>query len=325
MLVLSTMRFDEPWLEAVRGVADDVQVAQVPAAHADELPADLLARAEVLYTTSVFPTPEQAPNLRWIQLDTAGADHVVGTPAWTRDVALTSLGGVSGRALAEYVLLMLLAHAHRLPAVLADRPARTWPSPEERWARYGPHPLLGRHVVVVGYGRLGRALGELLDAVGLQVTGVRRGAAAPTTEGPARIPVVTVDALDDVLAQADHVVLCVPATPETQGLLDARRLALLPAHATLVNVGRGGVVDEDALVAALDAGRLDWAALDVFAAEPLPPASPLWDHPKVWTTPHVAGLAPDYAEQVLALFAGNLERFLEGRPLLNAVDRGQGY
>ncbi len=325
MLVLSTMRFDEPWLSAVRGVADDVQVAQVPAAHADELPADLLARAEVLYTSSVFPTPEQAPNLRWIQLDTAGADHVAGTPAWSRDVALTSLGGVSGRALAEYVLLMLLAHAHRLPAVLADRASRAWPTPEERWARYGPHPLLGRHVVVVGYGRLGRALGELLDAVGLQVTGVRRGAVAPTTEGPARIPVVSVAELDDVLAQADHVVLCVPATPQTRSLFDARRLALLRPQATLVNVGRGGVVDEDALVAALDEGRLDWAALDVFATEPLPPTSPLWDHPRVWTTPHVAGLAPDYAEQVLALFAGNLERFLEGRPLLNAVDRGLGY
>ncbi len=325
MLVLSTMRFDDGWLEAVRGVGDDVRVAQVPAATVGEVPSELLAEAEVLYTSSVFPTREEAPRLRWIQLDTAGADHVVGTPAWTRDVALTSLGGVSGRALAEYVLLMLLAHARRLPALLADRPARAWPSGEERWARYGPRPLLGRHVVIVGYGRLGRAMGDLLEAVGVQVTGVRRGGGPRGAEGPTRVPVVTVAELDDALAAADHVVLCVPATPETRGLVDARRLALLRPGATLVNVGRGGVVDEDALLRALDAGRLDWAALDVFATEPLPADSPLWDHPRVWTTPHVAGLAPDYAEQVLALFAGNLERFLAGRPLLNAVDRGLGY
>jgi phosphoglycerate dehydrogenase-like enzyme len=286
----------------------------------------VLAGVEVLYTGSAFPAPDQAPNLRWVQLDTAGADHVRRTPLWAAgDVAITSLGGVSPRPMAEYVMAMVLGFAHRLPVAARMRSRRHWPEDGERWELYRPLPVPGSRMAIVGYGRVGAGIAEAAAAFGIEVVGVSRtGARSYGREVPG-VRVVGVRALDEALAGAHWLVVCAPGTPETMGLIGAEQLAALAPGAHVVDVARGGVVDEAALQEALGAGRLAGAALDVFAEEPLPGDSPWWDHPAVLPTPHIAGLAPDYEERVLALFKENVARYLEGRPLINVVDRQLGY
>jgi phosphoglycerate dehydrogenase-like enzyme len=330
--VLSTGRFDDAWLADVAAASSRIVLAQHPAIEVDELPAELLARAEVLYTNSCLPTRAQAPALRWVQLDTSGADHVVHTPLWADGtVAVTSIGGVSPRPIAGYVMAMVLAFAHHVPELLDHQRRREWPTPEERWERFVPMQLHGSRMVIVGFGRLGRAIAHAARAFGIEVTGVRRGAAERPGERFGEIEladdleVVGPGLLEDALARADHVVVTLPLTWETRGLVGATAFAALKPGATLVNVSRGGVVDEEAMARALADGTLAHVASDVFAREPLPEESPLWNDGRVIVSPHVAGFAPDYAEQVRVLFRANLTRYAEGRPLANLIDRTLGY
>jgi len=324
--VLSTMTFPPEWLAEVATASDRVALEQIPAESAAELPADALAAAEVLYTGSAFPTAEQAPRLRWVQLDTSGADHVRRSPLWARDeVTVTSLAGVSPRPMAEYVMAMVLGFAHRLPRAARTRAERAWPSGAERWERYGPLHLPGSRMAIVGYGRLGRGIARAARAFGIDVVGVRRDGGRVYADEVPGVASVTVAQLDEALGSADWIVVCVPGTPETRGLVDAARLACVKPGAHLIDVSRGGVVEQAALLAALDDGRLAGAALDVFEDEPLPASSPLWDDERIVLTPHISGLASDYAESVGALFKDNLARYVAGEPLRNVIDRGLGY
>jgi phosphoglycerate dehydrogenase-like enzyme len=324
--VLSTMDFPASWLEEVAALSPRLAVEQIPARAADELPPDALADVEVLYTGSAFPEPEQAPNLRWVQLDTSGADHVRRTWLWEApDVAITSIAGVSPRPMAEYVMAMVLSFAHRLEIAARMRAQRHWPGERERWTLYDPLHLPGSRMTIVGYGRIGRRIAQAASGFGIEVAGVCRSGARTYEADVPDVHVVGVEALDEALAGTDWLVVCVPGTPETMGLIGPAQLAALNASAHLIDVARGGVVDEEALLAALDAGALAGAALDVFAEEPLPADSPWWDHPRVIVTPHISGLASDYPERVLALFKDNVTRYLAGRPLLNVVDRQLGY
>ena len=330
-IVLSTERFDDAWLDDIAGVSPTISVVQHSAERAEDLPADVLREAAVLYTGSCFPTVAQAPRLAWVQLDTSGADHVVGTPLWEREeVQLTSIGGVSPRSIAGYTMLMVLAFAHRLPLIVDHQRRRDWPTFADRWTRFMPERLEGSTMVIVGYGRLGRAIGAAAASFGIEVIGVRRGSARTGDRlgdevVDAARRVVASDALADVLGTADYVVVATPATPETDRLIDAAALAAMKAGAVLVNVARGGVVDEDEVLAALASGHLRGYAADVFTQEPLPVEHPFWSHPSVIVSPHVAGFAPDYRDRVRDLFRDNLARFLDGRSLINLVDRRLGY
>jgi phosphoglycerate dehydrogenase-like enzyme len=227
--------------------------------------------------------------------------------------------------MAEYVMAMVLGFAHRLPVAARMRSRRHWPEDGERWELYRPLHVPGSRMAIVGYGRVGAGIAEAAAAFGIEVVGVSRtGARSYGREVPG-VRVVGVRALDEALAGAHWLVVCAPGTPKTMGLIGAEQLAALAPGAHVIDVARGGVVDEAALQEALGAGRLAGAALDVFAEEPLPGDSPWWDHPAVLPTPHIAGLAPDYEERVLALFKENVARYLEGRPLINVVDRQLGY
>jgi phosphoglycerate dehydrogenase-like enzyme len=328
--VLSTMHFDDAWLADVAAASPRIVIAQYPAAAVEDLPRDLLARAEVLYTNSCLPTPAEAPALRWVQLDTSGADHVAGTPLWADGtIAVTSIGGISPRPIAGYVMTMILAFAYHVPDLLAHQRRREWPTPAERWERFMPVQLDGSQMVIVGFGRLGRAIAAAAQAFGIRVTGVRRGGERPGERFGEQIEVacdvVGPAGLEQALARADHVVVALPLTEQTRGVLGSSAFAALKPGATLVNVSRGGVVDEDAMARALNDGTLAHVAADVFEVEPLPAASPLWDDGRVIVTPHVAGFAPDYTAQVRTLFRANLERYAEGRPLANLIDRTLGY
>ncbi|HZS00503.1 MAG TPA: D-2-hydroxyacid dehydrogenase [Chloroflexota bacterium] len=274
---------------------------------------DAAERADIILGWTIPPeAARRARRLRWVQCLGAGVDRLVAVPELPADVVISRVGRGFGPAMAEHVLGYLLALALEVPRALDQQHRRAWEP-------YSAPLLRGRTAVVVGLGEIGGEVARLLRAAGLRVLGVNRGG-APSPHADETWPVA---ALDRLLPRAEILVLVVPLTAETRHLLDARRLALLPRGAWLVNVGRGALVDEPALVAALRAGQVGRAALDVFEVEPLPADSPLWDLPGVVITPHVAG--PDDVAHVADVFAANYARFRAGQPLLYRVDRACGY
>lgn len=341
---LSTLHFDEDFLQQLADSTKDidggVEILQVPCTDAAEIPDELWAEVDVLHTSAVFCHPARAPRLRWVQLDTSGVDHLRELPIWShevdgRHIDLTTIGGVSPVPLAEYVLWSILGTAHRLPALLDARARHDWPSPQDRWQRMLPAPVRGATVGIVGYGRIGREIGRLASAFGMHVLGVsrtagRREAARDSyygggAEAAGSVELFGPDRLAEVAARSDYLVVVVPLTDATRLLVSAEILGALKDQAVLINVARGGIVDEAALRAGVRSGRIRAAVLDVFDAEPLSPEDPWWDEPNVFVTPHVSGLAPEYSAQVLDIVCENLRRFADGRTLLNLVDRVQGY
>ncbi|UQX88228.1 D-2-hydroxyacid dehydrogenase [Jatrophihabitans telluris] len=338
---LSTLAFDEDFLKRIASCCQDVEVRQWTCDHDSEIPDEVWAQVDVLHTSTVFCHPRQAPRLRWVQLDTSGVDHLQALPIWAhpagQQISLTTIGGVSPVPLAEYVLWSILGTAHRLPALLQARSGHDWPTPEDRWQRMLPAPVRGATVGVVGYGRIGREIGRLAQAFGMHVLGVSRTAgrrvagadefygAAPLETSPAAVELFAPEQLSEVARRSDYLVVVVPLTAATRDLVSAEVLDVLKDQAVLINVARGGIVDESALRAGLRSGRIRAAVLDVFDDEPLAADNSWWDEPNVFVTPHVSGLAPDYSAQVLDIVCENLRRFDAGRPLLNLVDRVQGY
>ena len=259
---------------------------------------------------AALPDAEVALVWRFRQdwLGRAGRLRLLATPAAGRDyfeVALppsveAAYGRFHGVIMAETVAGMLLGMCRGvLPAADCRRTA-AWPRAELA-ARM--RSLRGAHVVVLGFGHIGEQTARLLKAFGARITGIRRRAMASPAFFGGDDRVATLAELDAVLAAADHLVLCLPGTPETDSLIDARRLALLPPTATLCNVGRGNALDERALEAALRGGRLAGACLDVFREEPLPLDSSLRDCPNLWLLPHASAIAPDYLDLFVAEFA----------------------
>jgi phosphoglycerate dehydrogenase-like enzyme len=252
--------------------------------------------------------------LRWVQLPDAGVERWLDAGVVAGPTAFTSARGCYGPQVAEHALALVLAMARRLPECSA-LPA--WPSGEKPWGG----SLRGATVVLVGAGDIGSHLLALLAPFGAHVIAVTRS--GRDVSGASRS--VAVRDLETALAAADVAVLAAPSTTETAGLLSASRLAALPAHAVLVNVGRGDLVDTDALVEALRSGRLAGAALDVTEPEPLPDGHPLWSEPHALITPHVAN--PPHLK--IAALAGrvrdNTARLVNGDPLVGLVDPGVGY
>jgi phosphoglycerate dehydrogenase-like enzyme len=264
---------------------------------------------------------ELAPRLRWVQGTAAGAGEQVAVAGLPSDVlarlCVTSAAGLHAVPLAEFALFGLLAFAKDADVLGEASHAREWRS---RW----PMRLLrDSHVVVLGLGGIGAEVARLCTAFGAKVTGVRRSLSGRVPDGVDAV--VRLADLDELLPRADAVVVTLPGTAETRGLLGAARLALLPPHAVVVNVGRGSVIDSAALAAALDAGALRGALLDVADEEPLPATSPLWARPNVVISPHTAALTVDEDDRIVALFADNLQRMMSGQPMRNVVDTTAGY
>ncbi|MCL6640825.1 MAG: D-2-hydroxyacid dehydrogenase [Candidatus Rokubacteria bacterium] len=255
----------------------------------------------------------RARRLRWIQLTSAGAEQLLPARAALRDVVVTNTRGIHADAMADYALGVMVMLRWDFPRLLRAQAGRVW---EPRLAV----PLAGATVGVVGLGAIGSEIARRARAFGMHVIGIKRTPGG----GEPGIEVVTAGRLREVLPRCDFVVLAVPITPATRHLLGSAELAAMKPGACLVNIARGPVVDEAALVAALRAGRLGGAALDVFEEEPLPARHPLWSLPNVTLTPHVAGEPAHYARRVADVFLDNLGRWRRGEPLRNVVDFERG-
>ena len=281
----------------------------------------LLPEADVAFTPfvdrDVFPS---ATRLRWVQSPAVGVGSLMFPELLASPVVLTSARGIRARAIAEHVLGVTIALARRLPATLRAQAAHRWAQEElETEAR----TLQGLRMGIVGLGAIGLEVVKIAAPFGLRVTAIRRRAGEPVPGGVEAV--WTPDRLPDLLEQSDVVVLAAPHTPETKRLIGRAQIERMKRGALLVNVARGKLVDDEAVIAALRDGRLGGAALDVFSQEPLETSSPYWDLPNVIVTPHTSGAMQDYWTPLVALFAGNLRRFEKGEPLLNVVDKVAGY
>lgn len=287
--------------------------------------AQLVAGADVLYGIPDTDPAQLAaavranPQLRWVHTMAAGGGAQVKAARLTAEelqrVLFTTSAGVHGRTLAEFALFGILAGAKDLPRLQDQQSARRW---SDRWAMRQVHEMT---VLVVGLGGIGKQTAVLANALGAYVLGVRR------RPGPVEgvDEVFAVEDLASVVGRADAIVFTLPGTASTENLYGAELIAATKPGAIIVNVGRGSVIDESALVAGLTSGHLASAFLDVFAVEPLPADSPLWTLPQVVIAPHTAGLSPQEDRRIAELFAANLRRFLAGDDLVNRVDVHQFY
>jgi len=282
------------------------------------------ARAEVAffsgdvfpdYSRQFFSATRKAPRLKWLHVFNAGVDHPIYTEMLERGVRLTTSSGSASVAIAQTAIAALLALARGFPHWLAAQRRREW-APVR--AEASPRDLRGQTAVILGLGRIGTEIARLAQALGLTVIGVRRGPRRPGDPVDELHPPA---ALAGLLGRCDWLVLACPLSPETRGLVGAALIAKLPRTASIINIARGEIVDEAALIAALQSGRLAGAYLDVFATEPLPPGSPLWDLPNVIVTPHNAGAAAGNDERVLEIFLDNLGRWHRGVALVNEVQK----
>jgi phosphoglycerate dehydrogenase-like enzyme len=255
----------------------------------------------------------RAPNLRWLHLPNAGVDHPVFGRLRAHGVRLTTSSGAAAEPAAQAAIAGLLALARGFPRWSAAQRRHAWaPHP----VGHRPRDLRGQTVVLLGVGAIGNEIGRLAQALGLHVIGIRRRPRTVQDHVDAMHPPA---ALADLLPGADWLVLACPLTAETRGLIDAAALACLPPGACVINIARGQVIEEPALIDALRRGHVGGAYLDVFVEEPLPADSPLWDMPNVILSPHDAGAATGNAGRVSELFLRNLERWVRGEALENEV------
>lgn len=305
-------------------------VPRYPAEHGGETPtldeaqqarwSALRARAEVCFDfdwQEPAAMAANAPRLRWVQATSAGIGGFVQRTGLDRTgIVFTTAAGTHAVPLAEFALTGVLHFAKGVPLLRSRQAAH-------HWKRYATSSVRGRRAVVVGLGSIGRETCRLLAAAGLDVWGVGRPGGTYDVPGASRV--LSTDELDAVLPQAAVLVLTTPLTPQTEGLISRARVDALPPGAIVVNIARGQVVDEAALVDALTAGQLAGAALDVFEVEPLPTGSPLWDLENVLVSPHSASTLVSENTTLVELFIDNLRRFLDGTPLRNRYDPTKGY
>ena len=335
--VLITAPLEEGWLERLQLLSPDLDIEWRSARSGRVVPDDLWQATEILYTSfaTILPSPEKAPRLRWVQLYSAGADRIVDTPLFQAPVTFTSASGVHAINMAEHLFSMVLAWFHHLPLVLEQQRQRQWPSNAERSTLFMSEELWGKTIGIVGYGSIGRQVARLARAFGMRVLAMQRGIdhhdygfqypGVGDPEGVLPDRYYTPDQLHAMLRESDIVFIALPLTPQTQGLFDDAAFQAMKSTAFLVNLARGEICNESALLRALEEKCIAGAALDVFHQEPLPANHPLWQLPNVFITPHSAGLTPLYNERAAMIFEENLRRYLAGNPLYNVVDKTLGY
>ncbi len=358
--VLITAPIPDASVERIAAVSPDLVIERL-AIPKEGWPAGYVTAAEVHYTAGQLLRPEQAPQLRWVHSHWAGVEGLIDSPLWAAGggagdeaegedrpaednedigastgsrVVLTTTSGIHAPNIGQYVLAQMLAWANRVPRWLRAQREGTWP--QGRRDTFMSEELAGQTLGIIGYGSIGREIARLArvfnmtilvtkrDARHVQDTGYTLpGFGDPDGTMPTRI--YPAGALRSVVAQCDYVAVTLPLTAHTHHLFDESVFQTMKPSAYVINVGRGGVIDEHALIRALQRGWIAGAGLDVFETEPLSDSSPLWDMRNVILTPHVSGMTPHYEERAADLFTANLRRYLAGEPLINAVDWQEGY
>jgi phosphoglycerate dehydrogenase-like enzyme len=335
--VLSTLELGKNEREKIRKASKAIKLTVIPTNDPDDIPDERWEETEVLYTWNVLPDPAKVPNLKWIQFGSAGIDPFLGSPLLKRDdLVATTMSGVITSQIAEYILMAMLAFGQKFPKLMRYQHDHKWPKQSEKWEAFLPVELRYSTVGILGYGSIGRQVARLLQPFSAEVLAVKRDAMHPEDKG--YIPegmgdphgdffnrLYPIEALHGMLAECDFVVVTLPLTEATHHILDAAAFEAMKESAYLVNVGRGELIDEKALVTALKDKQIAGAALDVFEEEPLPEDSPLWAMENVIISPHISGLSAHFREETLTLYIENLNRYIADLPLYNRVDLSRGY
>jgi len=325
--ILVTTPIGEPYLSRIAATSPRVKVLDVSdLAKADqegyydsEAKFDgVLADAEIIYGLRLpRDVVRRAPKLKWVQVMSAGVERFLDSDFRKSPVILTNVSGIHATPIGEFVMeqmLMFAKGAHRCFEL----------KQKKEWRRFTPSVLRGKTVGIVGLGSIGREVARLSKAFGMRVIATRRSARRVTRARNVD-RMVPREQLPELLAESDFVVIALPYTRETEGFLGETELRTMKPSAYLINIGRGRIIDEDALVCALSENRIAGAGLDVFATEPLPRDSQLWELPNVLFSPHVSGGMEDYNVHATELFCKNLRRYLEGSRLFNVVGKRRGY
>ncbi len=333
VFMLTQAPIADPLIDQLRSVSPRLRIEHRIARSVEEIDRSVWSEIEVLYTSWLMPSIDLVPKLKWVQGHFAGVDHFWDKPL-IRSVILTTASGVHAPPMAEYILMMVLAFAHRLPTMLNYQERVDWP--KHRWNLFAPKELTDSTLGIVGYGSIGRETARLAKAFGMRVVAVKRDKQVVNEQGW-RLPNVGDPSIQYVdwlfapqqlrlmLSECDFVAVTVPLTAETEKMIGAAEFQSMKRDAIVINVARGGVIDEAAMIDALQNNLIGGAGLDVFEAEPLPLNSPLWKLPNVILSPHVSGFSSHYDERAMDLFAENLRRYLKDEPLLNVVDMNKGY
>jgi phosphoglycerate dehydrogenase-like enzyme len=317
---------EEQFLEQIEAVAPGIRVTDASSIASAEKDGDtkarekmdtLLATADILVgfvpQNNLF---QRAPHVKWVQMLSAGVDSLTGSEIWQSDIPITGVSGIHAAPIGEYVLMTMQMFAKQSPRGLRQQQ-------KHDWKRYTPRLLKAHTVGIIGLGHIGREIARLAKAFGMEVLAVDELRGTKPARNVDRM--IPPDRLIELFKESDYVVSSVPLTPKTHNLIGKKQLKAMKKSAYLINISRGGIVDEDALVKALKDKRIAGAGLDVTAREPLPPDSPLWSLDNVILTPHVSGGQEDYIRLATALFCENLRRYIAGKKLINLVNRKRGY
>jgi phosphoglycerate dehydrogenase-like enzyme len=316
-------RLSEEHQTRIRGASPRIRLTYHPFSPY-EPPADFereLGDVEVLFSHHARFALSAAPRLRWLQLPGDGVDHLRGAPVMRSTITVTNTR-VFGIPIAEYVFASVIGYYRRFPQMMVQfQQRRVWP--RNQWDDYCGEDIAGKVMAIIGYGEIGRRIARIAEAADLTVIATRRSVASMVRDG--NVDVYPAADLKRVLAMADVVVVCLPLTDETEGIIGEAELRAMKSDAYLVNIGRGKVIEEAALLRALNGKWIGGAGLDTHATTPLPADSPFFDLPNVILTPHMSGVSRGYFERVTALFCENLRRYLAGETLINLVDKDKGY
>jgi phosphoglycerate dehydrogenase-like enzyme len=288
----------------------------------DELPREL-PDADI-FVGSVLRAPQfvLAKKLKWVHSTSAGVTQLMYPELLNSGITVTNAGGIFSTPMAEHTIGMILALARNFPDSVRQQERAHW-AQQDLWDKpQRLQELNGTVLLIVGYGSIGREIGKRAQVLGMRVWGVTRSGKGDATHAEKIIPAAE---LKNALPDADYVVLCAPETPATKRVIGAPELKLMKPGARIVNVARGSLWDEAAIVNALEKGALAGAALDVAETEPLPPEHPLWRAPNLFITPHTSAVSDRLWQRETALFLDLLQRWFDGRKLINVVDFSRGY
>jgi phosphoglycerate dehydrogenase-like enzyme len=333
--MLITVPLAEEYLEMLQQVSPRVKITHHITRRCEDISAEVWQRTEILYTDVALPDISLTSNLHWIQFHWTGIEFVLDTPLIKKpDLTMTTLSGAAAPQMAEFILMMMMALGHRMPELAANQIKTDWP--RDRWERFIPFELRNSTVGIIGYGSIGRELARLLQTFNVKVLAIKRNVMDPVDrgyvveglgdpKGDLFTRLYPVQALHSVLKECDFVVVALPLTPDTRGIIGIEELAVMNPTAYLVDACRGHVINQTALLTALQEKKIAGAALDVFVDEPLPSNSAFWKLSNAIITPHISGISPVYDQRAMVLFVENLRRYLAGEKLYNEFNLELGY